>query len=58
MTDKTALTLTTLGREYTVSIDKWDLDLYNMRDELLIPLLLAVGYGQDNVEKLFFDSEE
>jgi len=35
-----------------------DLTIMDVRDELLIPALLALGYHPQNVQDLFFDEDE
>ena len=43
---------------YTIETSYDDLDLEAVRDDMLIPLLLALGFHPDSVNDLFFDDSE
>ena len=42
----------------TIETEADDLTITDIRDELLIPALLAVGFHPNNVQELFFDEED
>lgn len=47
------LTMRHYGQQVQIAIDRDDLSIWEMRDELLIPLLAAMGYSPALVEDLF-----
>lgn len=52
------ITATQYNERYSVETDTDDLDLEEVRDTLLAPLLLAMGFSPHSVEDLFFDKSE
>lgn len=52
------VTLSYYNKTYSISTDIDDLNLDQVRDEILIPLLLAAGFHPSNVNDLFFDDDE
>jgi len=49
----TKITLEICYGTYSISVPKDDLDIYEIGDELLIPLSWAAGVHPDVVDKLF-----
>lgn len=56
--DKTTITMKDMYTEATIIHNNVDLCITEVRDSLLIPLLLAMGYHHETVKSLFFDENE
>jgi len=53
----TKITLETQYGSYSIETVQDNLNIEQMRDDLLSPLLLAAGFHWRNVDELFFDKE-
>lgn len=51
--NKTKVTLTNNFGEYSVLVDRVDLPLPDVIEDLLKPLMFAVGYGEKTVDECF-----
>ena len=49
----TSVTLKTEYGDYSVSVKKTGLDIHEVMDELIKPLLLAAGYHPNNINDYF-----
>jgi len=50
--DKTTLTCTNNYGHYSISINSVDLSIFDVKDELLWPLLLSMGFMSETVEEI------
>lgn len=46
------------GKTYTIDVGHDDLDIVDVRDSILVPLLICAGFSPKNVQDLFFDDDE
>lgn len=46
------------GRSYTIDVGHDDLDIVEVRDSILVPLLICAGFSLKNVQDLFFDDND
>jgi hypothetical protein len=51
--DKTSMTLSDGYNTYTIEVDKVDMGLDNLVEEVLIPLLLAATYDYRLIKEVF-----
>lgn len=42
----------------SIEVDYDDVDIYDFRDELLVPLLLSYGFAMDTIERIIKLNEE
>lgn len=55
--DVLKLTFEHYGVTSSIAIDRDDLTIEELRDELLIPLIRSAGWADENINELFFGDE-
>ena len=53
----TKLTLDNAGHVYSIEIPGWELTLDSMVNELVKPLMMAAGFGEDNIMAAFNEED-